>query len=388
MPVLSLYDYLRMIKDRIWTLLSRKLSGEATASELTELNDLIQSQPNIDLYLQAIDEYWKIPTDKDEEFLEATYHIHLSRLKEKGYDLETHDSNENPPLYLDHKTKSSSRKIHSKYLIAASAIALLALLFSVLFISNKNSSIVSPEDAIAQSEVSTKSGSRTKIRLPDGSSVWLNGSSKLVYDRDFGKQTREVTLIGEGYFDIVKNKDKPFIIHTSKINIKVLGTVFNVKAYPEEKNTETSLIRGSIEITMTGRTDKIMMKPNDKLIISNEIIPAEKGISLVKKHGSNAESATFMSMGHLTIANDESTVVETAWVENKLVFDNETFEEVALKMERWYGVSIQFADDKLKLQRLTGTFEKETISGALQALQISTPFFRYKINNQKINIFK
>ena len=77
-----------MIKDRIWTLVSRKLSGEATASELTELADLIKTQANVDLYLQAIDEYWKIPTEKDEDFLEATYHIHLKRLKEKGFDLE------------------------------------------------------------------------------------------------------------------------------------------------------------------------------------------------------------------------------------------------------------------------------------------------------------
>ncbi|MEO6731831.1 MAG: FecR family protein [Ferruginibacter sp.] len=377
-----------MNKDRIWTLLSRKLSGEATASELIELNDLIQSQPNADLYLQVIDEYWKMPTDKDEEFLEATYHVHLTRLKEKGFDLEINDSNENPPLYLDHKTKSPSRKIHSAYLIAASAIALLAFLFSLLFFNNKNSFIVRSDDAVAQSEVSTKSGSRTKIRLPDGSSVWLNGSSKLVYDKHFGQQTREVTLIGEGYFDIVKNKNKPFIIHTSKINIKVLGTAFNVKAYPGEKNTETSLIRGSIEITMKGRTDKIMMKPNDKLIISNEIIPAERGIAINKKTGPIVGDSTFMLMGHLTRASDDNTIVETAWVENKLVFDNERFDEVALKMERWYGVSIRFMDDRLKTQRLTGTFEKETISEALMALQLSTPFFKYKINNQNINIFK
>jgi len=93
-------------------------------------------------------------------------------------------------------------------------------------------------------------------------------------------------------------------------------------------------------------------------------------------------------MSHLTLAQDENTIVETAWVENKLVFDKETFEDVALKMERWYGVSIRFGDEKLKSQRLTGTFEKETVTEALQALQISTPFFKYKINNQSINIFK
>ncbi|MEP7108047.1 MAG: FecR family protein, partial [Ferruginibacter sp.] len=239
------------------------------------------------------------------------------------------------------------------------------------------------------SEISTKTGSRTKIQLPDGSSVWLNGGSKLVYDnRHFGETYREVTLTGEGYFEVIKNKDKPFIIHASRINIKVTGTTLNVKAYPGEKNMETSLIRGSIEVTMEDRKEKIMMKPNDKLVINNEDIKIDNGNTVSEKTGSAVAVSKFMPMGHLTLANDENTILETAWVENKLVFDKETFEDVALKMERWYGVSIRFADDKLKLQRLTGSFEKETVTEALAALQISTPFFKYKINNQRINIFK
>ena len=84
-------------------------------------------------------------------------------------------------------------------------------------------------------EVSTQPGSKSKIQLPDGSTVWLNAGSKLTYTKDFGKEIREVTLIGEAFFDVTKMKEKPFIIHTSSINIKVLGTAFNVKAYPEDK---------------------------------------------------------------------------------------------------------------------------------------------------------
>ncbi|MCW3092575.1 MAG: hypothetical protein JWP81_3644 [Ferruginibacter sp.] len=378
-----------MIKDRIWTLVSRKLSGEATASELTELTDLIQTQANTDLYLQAIDEFWKIPLESDEEFLEATYHLHLNRLKEKGYDLETDkDKEETRALYFKYTedVKGNKRK---KIFIGAAFMSLFVLLFFTLYFF-KNSTPVSNAgkgDKIVQSEVSTKSGSRTKIQLPDGSSVWLNGSSKLVYDNQhFGEKIREVTLTGEGYFDVVKNKDKPFIIHANRINIKVIGTAFNVKAYPGEKNIETSLIRGSIEVT-TRDGAKIMMKPNDKLIIRNEESQAEKDRQLTKA-AVPVDKNAFMSMRHLTLANDESTVVETAWVENKLVFDKESFENVALKMERWYGVSIRFADEKLKTQKLTGTFEKETITEALAALQLSTPFFKYKINNQNIQIFK
>ncbi|MEO7768292.1 MAG: FecR family protein [Ferruginibacter sp.] len=380
-----------MNKDRIWTLVSRKLSGEATASELTELKDLIQTQDNSDFYLQAIDEFWKIPPESDEEFLEATYHLHLNRLKEKGFDLETDKEKDATNSYYFKYTEDSKGNKRKKILIGASLLSVMTFLFFTLYFF-KDSTRVPVEgkgDKIAQSEISTKTGSRTKIQLPDGSSVWLNGGSKLVYDnKHFGESLREVTLTGEGYFDVVKNTEKPFIIHANKINIKVVGTAFNIKAYPGEKTTETSLIRGAIEVTMTDRKEKITMKPNDKLVISNDEIPLKKGNAITKKNGSIVADSTFMSMGHLTIANDENTVLETAWVQNILVFDRETFEEVALKMERWYGVSIRFSDDKLKLQKLTGTFEKETIAEALYALQISTPFFKYKINNQNITILK
>lgn len=376
------------MKDRIWTLVSRKLSGEATASELTELMELIQTQANTDLYLQAIEEYWKIPPECDHEFLEATYHLHLNRLKQKGFDLETDkEKDESHSPYFNYTADPKEKHPKKRAVLLMAALSMFALLFVTLYIFKGSTAITSGEkqDKIVQSEVSTKSGSRTKIQLPDGSSVWLNGSSKLVYDNvHFGEKLREVTLTGEGYFDVVKNKDKPFIIHTNRINIKVIGTVFNIKAYPGEKNTETSLIRGSIEVTTKDGKEKIMMKPNDKLIIRNEEAVSEKAAN---KSIAPLKDA-FISMSHLTLANDENTVVETAWVDNKLVFDKESFEEVALKMERWYGVSIRFSDNKLKLQKLTGTFEKETVIEALAALQLSTPFFQYKINNQTINIFK
>ncbi|MEO5892049.1 MAG: FecR family protein [Ferruginibacter sp.] len=378
-----------MIKDRIWTLVSRKLNGEATASELTELAELISTQTNAHLYLQAIDEFWKIPPEKDEEFLEATYHLHLNRLKEKGFDLETDSYKEEAhPLYFDYREEPPVKNYRKKFVLALSVVSIVALSFFT-FYHFETSGSTPVVDKMTQSEISTKSGSRTKIQLPDGSSVWLNGGSKLVYDnRHFGENIREVTLTGEGYFDIVKKKDKPFILHVNNLDIKVVGTAFNVRAYPGEKNTETSLVRGSIEVTIKDREEKIMMIPNDKLIISNEEMPALKENKLLAGAPVSVTKHSYMSMGHLTMSRDESTVVETAWVENKLIFDKETFEEVAFKMERWYGVSIRFADEKLKLQRLTGTFEKETVTEALAALQISTPFFKYKINNQHINIFK
>ena len=109
-----------MIKDRIWTLVSRKLSGEATASELAEIDDISKSDQGKELYLQAIYEYWATPPEKDDDFLEATYHLHLNRLKAQGFDLETdRDTEEFATLSLDEAeapgTKTTYKKRHQAH---------------------------------------------------------------------------------------------------------------------------------------------------------------------------------------------------------------------------------------------------------------------------------
>ena len=372
-----------MNKDRIWTLMSRKLSGEATQAELAELNELISQHPDINIPVQYIHEFWDIPVESDAEFLEATFHLHSERLKEKGFDLDINKT-ETGSLNLDLPTGNKKRK---RLLWSCAALVVAAAI--VFFAVQPGTKQIASAEKIAQSEVSTKNGSRTKIQLPDGSSVWLNSSSKLVYSNEhFGGVIREVSLVGEAYFDVVKNPNKPFVIHTAKMDIKVLGTAFNVKCYPGEKTTETSLIRGSVEVTLKDRQEKIIMKPNDKLILNNEDSKPLKKIDIPSKQPvvekSNDE---IIKLSHLTIFARDSSIVETGWVENRLIFSDEKLEEIAKKMERWYGVTIVIANEKLKKELLTGSFEKETIYQALNALQLTTAF-NYKVNKDVITISK
>ena len=373
-----------MNKDRIWTLMSRKLSGEATQAELFELNDLVKKHPDTYIPLQYIDEFWTIPAEADDEFLEATFHLHSERMKEKGFDLDI-NKHETGSLNLDFPLKNNRLK---KFLWAGAATAVAAVIVFFSFFSPTSSATLASEKT-APSEVSTKNGSRTKIQLPDGSAVWLNSSSKLVYDNNnFGTTIREVSLVGEAYFDVVKNPAKPFVIHTAKMDIKVLGTAFNVKCYPGEKTTETSLIRGSVEVTLKDRQEKIIMKPDEKLIINNDDVTALKiNTPALKQHTIAEKMNPIIQLSHLTLYPKDSTVVETGWVENRLIFSDERLEEIAKKMERWYGVTIIIANEKLKKELLTGSFEKETIAQALNALQITT-LFSYKINKDIITISK
>ena len=231
------------------------------------------------------------------------------------------------------------------------------------------------------SEISTRNGSKSQIVLPDGTKVSLNAGSKLTYDKTFGEKTRNVQLTGEAYFDVVHNAEKPFIIHTTAMEIKVLGTEFNVKSYPDENTTEASLIRGSIEVTLRDkRAEKIILKPNEKLVVSNDI--AEEVTQTVAKPKKPVHSTPLISLGHVNYFTLDSTILETSWVNNRLVFQDESFEQVATRMARWYGVEFEFEDTSIQNLRFTGNFRNETIDEALKAMRI-TADFRYKIMADK-----
>ncbi|GAC1432766.1 MAG: hypothetical protein NVSMB7_08520 [Chitinophagaceae bacterium] len=318
-------------------------------------------------------------------FLEG-FSVHAERMKELGINIEPAAE---PPFNVEPNPGKNK-----KYLFLS--IAVLFIFFtgyyswSFFFPAPPKSAVAALAD---KSEVSTRYGSRTKLLLPDGTQVWLNSGSKLSYDKTYGNGIREVALSGEAYFDVVKNPAHPFIIHTTSINIKVLGTAFNVKSFPSEKNTETSLIRGSIEVTFKNRpSEKIILKPNEKLITANEELgkdtekaedPAEKTKQALAKEGVKPEPLVMVS--HLTYEPQDSTVIETSWMDNKLIFRSETFEDLAVKMERWYGVNIRFADEEIQPKRLTGIFENESIQQALKAQQLIT-HFTYTINKNEIVI--
>ena len=192
---------------------------------------------------------------------------------------------------------------------------------------------------------------------------------------------------GEGFFEVVKNKEKPFIIHASKINVKVLGTEFNVRSYPTDKTTVASLIRGSIEVTFKDKPNKkIILKPNEKIIVDNNLILDDILENSHQRREKNYE-VPGVDIKKLTHEFKTGTIIETSWVENKLIFQDESFEEIANMLERWYGVTIIFKNNQLKENHLTGSFRTETIEQALDALKF-TASFKYEIDkNNTITIF-
>lgn len=367
-----------MQKDRLWHLVSKKLAGEATAAELTELEELLRQHPEMHYAIQHIQDLWKLQPMAAPE-AEDAFQKHLNKMQQKGVDISTFRSA--PPMDLPPDSSHAQKKRPLARRLALAGLAFAAIISAFVFRQDIFEKKPESQQAADISEISTRNGSRSRINLPDGSIVWLNAGSKLVYGKNFGHQLREVTLMGEAYFDVVRNPDKPFIIHAGKMDIKVLGTLFNVKSYPDEKITEASLIRGSIEVSVKGRKDKVILRPNEKLIVTDdpEQVSAATTISESDEH--------IVALGQLSYESGDSTIIETSWVENKLIFRDESFSDLALRLERWYGVLIRFDNEEVKHIRLNGTFLKnESIRQAMEALKIAGDF-NYSIDDNIIRIY-
>ena len=367
--------------DRIWALMARKFSGDASMEELAELEELLLQNPSENYSMEILNDLWNSKPKLNRQYSENKYRELILRMQHIGIDEGKFTGEEEIMLSEEEPTPKRTKK-WVFWLTCSIAIA-TSLFF---FTQRKAPDNIKQAEPLVKNEINTKYGSKTNLVLPDGTKVWLNAGSKMTYDKNYGTALREVNLTGEAYFDVVKNPEKPFVIHTSSINIKVLGTAFNVRCYPDEENTETSLVRGSLEVTVKNSQQKIILKPNEKLTVSNNNKLKQEKENAVAKPTTQVLS-NMMELGHLSILPQDNSIVETSWVNNKLVFRSETFEEVAHKMERWYAVDINFTDEKLKTKRLTGIFENETIAQALDAIQLTTAF-TYNINNGKIIISK
>ncbi|MCW3807507.1 FecR family protein [Plebeiibacterium marinum] len=249
--------------------------------------------------------------------------------------------------------KMVSNKIHMLWKTAAVIALLLATTFMGLFISDRLA-----VDSRMVKFVAPK-GEKSKVILDDGTLVWLNSGSELSYHLDKRSKTRKVDLTGEGYFEVSKNKELPFVVHTKRFDIKVLGTQFNVSAYDSDIVNEATLKEGSISV-LNNRTGKYL-----------DIEPGEQVKVNLKTNKMTVEN----------VRVDDYM----AWIENKLRFDNSSFLEVVKKLERWYDVNIILDDELLYKERYTMTVKTESLREVLELIQITTPI-HYKIEEEKVFI--
>lgn len=363
--------------NRLWYLVSVKLSGEASEEEISELNSLLKIYPEVGLKVDMIEKAWKKKAHIEVD-LDSSFNKHLQRLSNHlsepalQYDAEPSEEALAAP-------KARVRPLYKK-LIGAAVVATSIMIAFFLFNSTSNKAAFA-----SQNSVSTKMGSKSKIQLPDGTQVWLNADSKITYDENFNGSLREVNLIGEAYFDVVKDKERPFIIHTNTIDIKVLGTAFNVRSYPNDKATETALIHGSVEITLKESPDKkFVLKPHEKLVVQN----TEATISKAEYKKTLDPIAPVITWAPVrALDKRDSLTYETSWVRNYLSFDEESLEQVVKKIERWYDVKVIVEDELIKNSSSTysAVFEDEDLAVVMEALQIAGNF-NYQIKRKEVII--
>jgi ferric-dicitrate binding protein FerR (iron transport regulator) len=369
--------------EEIWFLLSRNLSGEATAQEKEALMEALRHQPALMQQYELIQRLWKPGSQTGNEEVESRVSsiLRKSALEEEQQITRTPQNTAQPQRNTAAQQPQSLPRIRKLYRMIAVAAAILIAATSTWYITTQRQE--------TGNEIIAKKGSKTRTILPDGSTVWLNAGSSLQYDPNFSGPIREVTLQGEAYFDIVKQPQKPFIVHAGNINIKVLGTAFNVKSYAEEKTIETTLIRGLVQITREGGNKEapVYLHPNQKIILLRA--PPAEAIAADKKEEANALHTKNPGIINLDSNLSEKERFETAWVYNRLEFRGETFEELAQKLERWYNITIHFEEAQVRKLEFNGSLENETVEQAFAALAAAVPFsFRVQEHDIYITTIK
>jgi len=366
--------------ERFWLLVSLQLSGEATPEELAELEAFLQQRPGMGVRMEALHGLWKGASGQQERRSDAL-NRHLQRLSNHlsspalKYEMSVPVAAEEEEEILEERSFHWMRRL--LWPLAGVAAAAGAIFF---FMGRQSQEVEAVRTA--QNTVSTKPGSKSRIQLPDGSQVWLNGDSRITYDESFRGPFREVQIVGEAYFDIAKDKDHPFIIHANSIDVKILGTSLNIRSYANEKNTEAVLIRGSIEVTLHSSPDKkIILQPNEKLVVQNGRSQILQDMPARHKE----PEAPVMTLGKAHIQEKDSTAMDILWIKNKLAFDQEPLEDVARKLERWFDVKVTIKDERLRRGIYTAVFDYENLRQVMEALRISGNF-NYSINKKEVII--
>lgn len=364
-------------ENRIWNLLALKLSGEATPNDLSELDKYLEEHPDVKNIAESLDSFWNQTGDVlkvSEEMEEERFHLVLEA--DNAGEIER----ESDPAPI----KKLLKPYQYKWLYAAASVIFI---LGIGFLLKKNADSKSPDQKNLQ-QVFANPGSKSQIILPDGTVVRLNSSSRLSYRKDFNKNVREVDLEGEAYFDVTKDAEHPFIVHTSRIDIKVLGTLFNVKSYEGDPTIETTLLRGSVEVYNKDdpSAPKVILKPNEKLVFrkdKEEELPLQNGEAKDSLKRLNPDQD--ISISTLSASRPDSLKEETSWLYNRLVINGDDFNNLATKLERWYGVKIEILSENLAKYHFNGIFENETIEQALAALQLTVKF-KYERKNDLIQI--
>lgn len=246
-------------------------------------------------------------------------------------------------------------------------ISVAAVLFPVLFLGYYTVLYFNSQQregsATLVSEISCPNGSKTQLRLADGSIVWLNSGSTLCYTDDFGKSNRKLKLVGEAYLEVARNEELPFIVEAGQLEVKVLGTKFNVSAYSDNDEIKVFLLNGSVSLS------------DDS---------GKEGLSVVLKP---MEKAVYKIETQKLDVSEEESGAELSWMHNELVFKGESFAQIIRVLQRSYDVKINIHNQSLGSRRFAGDFNLNDPIEKVIKIMASNGKFKYTIKKDLIDIY-
>ena len=322
--------------NRIYSIIAKSLTGQLDGHELKELNEWkLASKENLSEY---------------NDFLELW-------IKSGSLTLPFAINYHNATKIIHNNTGlNSSLKRWINIAVQVAAVLVLSVIFSGVYIqmtNDRKGQILSNTASLPiYHEIKAAFGTQAKVELADGTVVFLNSGSKLRFPQTFDNQKqRKVLLDGEGNFAVTKNPDQPFIVQVNKLDIKVLGTVFNVEAYNDNPSVNIALVEGSVllqEQSENGNKDLMILSPN-------QVATLNKSDNVISK-------------------TDVTDLYKyTAWINGRIVFYNDPIETVVNRLGKWYNVDIVIADKRLKDYSFTGTFIDESLEQILNILSLTSP---------------
>lgn len=311
-----------------YSIINKYLAGEASEAEVKELFSWIDSSP-----------------ENREEFIQYKKIWVLTSRAEAH-----HDINWNPELVNSGKSGNVRRLVtYTKY--AAAVVFFFGLGMLLQYFAGQGNSTA--YTYLADTQIEVPKGQMSSVILPDGTKVQLNSGSKLVYPSGFNSGERTVNLEGEAFFDVAKDKKHSFIIKTKSLDFKVYGTSFNVQAYPDDNEVNTTLVEGSLGVV--GKTGSEMAR----------LVPGE--------------NANFKEENKSLVVTNVDLELYTSWKDGMVTFRNEKLKDIARKIERWYNVQIVINNPKLADELYMGTIMKnKPIDQLLEVFKL-TSSLNYRI---------
>ena len=294
------------------------ITGQLTPDKFDYLNLWIAASKENRLRFRELQEIWYASTTKDEELFdkELAYNRFQYRVKEADQTAIVFPSDK------FHFTK--------KFLRIAATLAILTILGAIYLLKGFSPTGNAKDEFYT---ITVPYGAKSKVTLPDSTKVWLNAGTTIRYSHIAKDKIRRLQLMGKAYFEVAKMKGVPFIVETDRINIKVLGTKFNVVSYLEDVQISVTLLEGSIAL----RTDN-----NDKSLI--QLVPNK--------------CATYHKGTGELIITEVDAAVSNQWSQGVITFDAERLDQIANRLEREYNVKINIVDPSINASRFYGVFNR------------------------------